>query len=61
MPDTPRALLDVYCHPLSADRWQDLDMLFESRGASGGCWCMYWRPPRAQFTAPKGARTEKAF
>jgi hypothetical protein len=61
MPSTPRTLLDVDCHPLSADRWQDLDMLFGPRGATGGCWCMYWRLPRAQFTAHKGAGTKKAF
>jgi len=61
MPSTPRTLLDVDCHPLSADRWQDLEMLFGPRGATGGCWCMYWRLPRAQFTAHKGAGTKKAF
>lgn len=61
MPSTPRALLDVTCHPLSADRWQDFEMLFGPRGATGGCWCMYWRLPRAQFTTHKGEGTRRAF
>jgi GNAT superfamily N-acetyltransferase len=61
MSSTPRAQLEVDCHPLSADRWRDLEMLFGPRGASGGCWCMYWRLPRAQFTAQKGEGTKQAF
>ena len=61
MSPTPRASLEVDCHPLSADRWQDLEMLFGLRGACGGCWCMYWRLPRAQFTAQKGEGTKQAF
>jgi GNAT superfamily N-acetyltransferase len=61
MSPTPRAALEVDCHPLSADRWHDLEMLFGPRGACGGCWCMYWRLPRAQFTAQKGEGTKQAF
>ena len=36
-------------------------MLFGPRGACGGCWCMYWRLPRAQFTAQKGEGTKQAL
>jgi GNAT superfamily N-acetyltransferase len=61
MSPTPRAPLEVDCHPLSADRWQDLETLFGPRGACGGCWCMYWRLPRAQFTAQKGEGTKQAL
>jgi GNAT superfamily N-acetyltransferase/uncharacterized damage-inducible protein DinB len=61
MSPTSRAALEVDCHPLSADRWQDLEMLFGPRGACGGCWCMYWRLPRVQFTAQKGEGTKQAF
>jgi len=32
-------------HPLTADRWQDFEVLFGERGAYGGCWCMFWRLP----------------
>ncbi len=41
-------------HPLTADRWPDLEKLFGKNGACGGCWCMYWRLPRKTFVAHKG-------
>jgi GNAT superfamily N-acetyltransferase len=47
--------------PLSPDRWPDLVRLFGERGACGGCWCMWWRLPRAQFEQQKGERNRKAF
>ena len=48
-------------HPLSADRWVDLEGLFGARGACGGCWCMYWRLPRATYTRGKGEGNRAAF
>lgn len=42
-------------HPLTLDRWNDLQMLFGPNGACGGCWCMYWRMARKDFVAGKGA------
>ncbi|MBZ8142115.1 GNAT family N-acetyltransferase [Rubrivivax gelatinosus] len=32
-------------HPLTPERWPDLEALFEARGCSiaRGCWCMYYR------------------
>ena len=29
--------------PLTPDLWPALEDLFGKRGASNGCWCMYWR------------------
>jgi GNAT superfamily N-acetyltransferase len=52
---------DVECHPVTSDRWPDLETLFGPRGATGGCWCMYWRLPRAQFSAQKGKGTKEAL
>lgn len=52
---------DVECHPVTPDRWPDLETLFGPRGATGGCWCMYWRLPRAQFSAQKGKDTKAAL
>src|SRR5438105_1559141 len=46
--------MDLVCHPLTAERWQDLETLFGPRGACGGCWCMWWRMPRAVFEEQKG-------
>lgn len=35
---------------LTADRWHDLERLFgPERGASGGCWCMWWRVRKAEY------------
>jgi GNAT superfamily N-acetyltransferase len=61
MPSVSKTPLEVECHPLSPDRWRDLETLFGPRGATGGCWCMYWRLPRAQFTSQKGAGTKSAL
>ncbi len=43
----------VEIHPLTARRWPDLEKLFGPRGCAG-CWCMWWRLPRAEFDAGKG-------
>ena len=46
--------LSLQFHPLTVDRWGDLESLFGQRGACGGCWCMAWRRPRKQWEANKG-------
>lgn len=58
---TCEAMPEVECYPLTVDRWRDLEQRFGPRGATGGCWCMYWRLPRAQFVAHKGEGTKQAF
>lgn len=45
----------LQCHPLTSDRWADFETLFGERGACGGCWCTFWRRPRAEFVRDKGA------
>lgn len=47
--------------PTTPSRWSDVEELFGERGACGGCWCMFWRLPRKQFEAGKGAKNKKAF
>jgi GNAT superfamily N-acetyltransferase len=49
------------CHPLTPDRWGDLETLFGPRGACGGCWCMAWRLARKDFERGKGAGNRAAF
>jgi hypothetical protein len=41
-------------HPLTPQRWPDFEKLFGPRGATGGCWCMYWRLTRAQYEEQHG-------
>jgi GNAT superfamily N-acetyltransferase len=48
-------------HPVTADRWGDLEALFGAKGACGGCWCMYWRRRKPEFDANKGAGNRKAL
>jgi GNAT superfamily N-acetyltransferase len=61
MPSAPSAPRQVEFHPVSADRWRDLEALFGPRGACGGCWCMWWRLPRSQFKAQKGEGNKQAL
>lgn len=38
--------------PLTPERWEDLETLFgPTRGAVSGCWCMFFRLTRAEWTA----------
>lgn len=48
-------------HPVTPERWQDLEALFGERGACGGCWCMWWRLSRSQFEQQKGQQNREAF
>lgn len=48
-------------HPLTPDRWGDLELLFGPRGACAGCWCMYWRLKRSEYTAGSGEGNRRAF
>lgn len=47
--------------PLEEATWPDLEDLFGPRGASGGCWCMWWRRQKAEFEAAKGEGNRKAL
>lgn len=39
------APMDLVIHPLTSERWEDLEALFLAKGCSmaRGCWCMYYR------------------
>lgn len=41
MPDT------LTFREVTAERWSDLERLFEARGGPKYCWCMLWRPQPA--------------
>ena len=47
--------MDVTTHPLTADRWDDLEAVFLAKGCSmaRGCWCMYYRET-GRVTPPVG-------
>jgi GNAT superfamily N-acetyltransferase len=48
-------------HPLTPERWPDLERLFGARGACAGCWCMWWRLSRADWNRGQGEGNRKAF
>ncbi len=48
-------------HPLTPQRWQDLEVLFGERGACGGCWCMWWRLSQSEFNRQKGVGNREAM
>ena len=48
-------------HPATAERWPDVERLFGQRGACAGCWCMFWRLPRKDWTAGKGEGNRRAL
>jgi GNAT superfamily N-acetyltransferase len=51
----------VEFHPLVPERWLDLEKLFGKHGASGGCWCMWWRQTRSEFSRQHGEPNRLAF
>ena len=56
-----RAALKLRFKPATPDRWTEVEELFGDRGACGGCWCMYWRLPRSEWTASKGLKNKASF
>jgi GNAT superfamily N-acetyltransferase len=45
-------------HPVTPDRWDDLERLFGPNGAYGNCWCTWWVLPAKEWdgTAPQARR-----
>jgi GNAT superfamily N-acetyltransferase len=55
------SLQDLEFHPVTAERWHDLETLFGERGAYSGCWCMWWRVKRSEFERQKGQGNKDAL
>lgn len=41
--------------PATGARWDDVATLFGPRGACAGCWCMYWRKTRSEYSRGSGS------
>lgn len=39
----------VECHPLTPDRFGDIEEIFGERGVARSCFCMHWRRPDGGF------------
>jgi GNAT superfamily N-acetyltransferase len=57
----PARVRTLAVRPVSPERWPDLERLFGPRGACAGCWCMWWKLPRAAWTAGKGEGNRRAL
>ncbi|MFN2148153.1 MAG: GNAT family N-acetyltransferase [Anaerolineales bacterium] len=51
----------LHFSPLTPEHWGDLVRLFGQHGATGGCWCMWWRITRAQFERNGNEGNRRAF
>lgn len=49
----------MQAHPLTMERWPDLERLFGERGGCGGCWCMWWRLKRSVYNQGKGETNKR--
>jgi GNAT superfamily N-acetyltransferase len=47
--------------PVTIDKWPDLEALFSEHGVQNGCWCMYWRIPRAECQRNYGEGNKQAL
>ena len=57
----PEPLTNLEIHPLTPERWDDFETLFGTHGAYGGCWCMWWRLPRSEFSRQQGEGNRQGF
>lgn len=48
-------------HPVTPERWPDLEKLFGPSGAYSNCWCMWWRLRRPEFRALRPAQRKAAL
>jgi len=53
--------LQVQFHPVTPDRWKDFEKLFGQNGACAGCWCMWWRLTRSEFSRKHYAGNKRAI
>ena len=58
---TAEPLPKLTFHPLTPERWPDLEKPFGKNGACGGCWCMWLKLPRKEFVAGKGEANREAL
>ncbi len=56
-PFVSHSLESLEIHPVTPERWADMQQLFGAHGATGGCWCMWWRIPRSEFS--KGGESNR--
>lgn len=61
MADNEKNHSTLRCRALTPARWNDFEQLFGENGAYGGCWCMWWRITRSQFSEQQGEGNRSAM
>jgi GNAT superfamily N-acetyltransferase len=61
MPPEKEPLPNLQYHPVTTERWSDIERLFGKHGACSGCWCMWWRLTRSQFAKQAGEKNRLAL
>lgn len=61
MPPDNGRVSKVDVQPVTPERWADMVELFGAYGASGGCWCMWFRVPSKVFSANGNTGNEAAM
>jgi GNAT superfamily N-acetyltransferase len=54
-------LARLHFHSVTPERWKDFEKLFGENGACAGCWCMWWRFPRSEFSQKQYAGNKRAI
>ena len=52
---------DLVFHPLTPERLDDLEALFNSDGITRSCWCMHWRHSAKEWKSSSGQDRRLAF
>ncbi|MEX2224868.1 MAG: GNAT family N-acetyltransferase [Dehalococcoidia bacterium] len=53
--------MKIETHPLTPDRWDDLDALFKTNSITRNCWCMWFRQTTDEARRFGGAQNRHAF
>ena len=56
-----KQLAKLEFHPVTSERWKDFEKLFGLNGACAGCWCMWWRLSRREFSRKQYAGNKGAI
>jgi hypothetical protein len=44
----------IIAAPLTKESWEDFQQLFSPHNVTSGCWCMWWRMKRSEFSRTSG-------
>jgi GNAT superfamily N-acetyltransferase len=53
--------MNLAFHPLTSERWKDIEKLFGEDGICRSCWCMWWRLSSNEWEKRKGSDRKEAL